>query len=341
MAEIFLNVQGEKMSSYGCEILSLGRGLPERIMHNRELEKLIDTTDEWIKSRTGISQRYIADPNEATSDLCAKAAIEALEKANVSAEEVDLVIVATMSPDYLYPSTAALVQHKIGAVNAGAFDLMAACSGFVYALVTAENYIRLGRYQKVLIIGGEIFSKIINWQDRNTCVLFGDGAAAALLSRSDKQSQGVLSFELKADGSGFDKLIATAGGTKHPISVEAIENKEHLLTMKGSDIFKFAVKVVPESIHRVLLQGNKTLDDVKLIVPHQANYRIIESAAKRLGVEMDRFFMNMDRYANTSAASIGLALYEAIEENRIERGDLIALIGFGAGLTYASCLVEF
>jgi len=328
------------MQLYGSEILGLGRGLPKRIVQNSELEKMIETSDEWIKSRTGIAQRYIAADSESTSDLCAMAAVEAMEKAGVSATEIDLIIVATMSPDYMYPSTSAMVQHKIGAVNAGAFDLMAACSGFVYALVTAENYIRLGRYKKILVIGGEVFSKILNWEDRNSCVLFGDGAAAAVLSQTEDCSKGIISFELGADGSGYDKLIAVAGGTKNPITVEAIENKEHLLTMKGADIFKFAVRIVPDSINRVLAKSEYGIDDVKLIVPHQANYRIIESAAKRLGVGMEKFFMNMDKYANTSAASIGLALYDALEQGKLNKGDLTVFIGFGAGLTHATCLIR-
>ncbi|MCX5773761.1 MAG: ketoacyl-ACP synthase III [Fusobacteria bacterium] len=328
------------MQLFGSEILGLGRGLPDRIMHNSELEKIVETSSEWIKSRTGIEKRYIAAEDEATSDLCAKAAVEALEKANVDASEIDLIIVATMSPDYMYPATAALVQYKIGAVNAGAFDLMAACSGFVYALVTAENFIRCGRYKKILVIGGEVFSKILNWKDRNSCVLFGDGASAAVISQTEDSSKGIISFELGADGSGFDKLIAVAGGTKNPITAEALEKKEHLLTMKGSDIFKFAVRIIPESIQRVLAKTDYKLDDIKLIVPHQANYRILESAAKRLGVGMDKFFMNMDKYANTSAASIGLALYDAFEEGALKKGDLTLLIGFGAGLTHATCIVR-
>lgn len=321
-------------------IIGTGMYVPERVMTNFDLEKIVETSDEWIKSRTGISERRIAGENEACSDLAVKAAERALADAGVKAEEIDLVIVATITPDFAFPATAALVQHKIGAVNAGAFDLEAACTGLVYAMTVGANFIATGMYKKVLVIGSEALSKIMDWEDRNTCVLFGDGASAVVLGEVEK-GDGILSYHLAADGSGGEFLDMPAGGSRNPASEESVRNKQHFLRMKGQDVFKFAVTVLPETVLKTLDKAGVTTDKIKMIVPHQANYRIIGSAAKRLSVDVDKFYMNMDRFGNTSSASIGIALDEAVKAGKIVKGDYIVLVGFGAGLTYGSCLVKW
>jgi len=320
----------KKIKSFG--ILGVGTYVPERIMTNFDLEKIVETSDEWIQKMTGIKERRIAAPDEATSDLAYKAALKA--------EELDLIVVATMTPDYFTPSVSAILQKRLGAHHAAAFDLGAACSGFVYALEAGGNFIATGIYKKVLVIGAEVFSRILDWEDRNTCVLFGDGAAAAVLGEVE-EGYGLIGTHLGADGDLDDVLIIPSGGSREPATHETVDKRGHFLKMKGPEVFKFAVKVMPGAVQKVLENTGIKIEDIELIIPHQANMRIINSAAKRLKFPVEKFVVNLDRYGNTSAASVGLALGEALEKGKIKKGDNIALVGFGAGLTYASCVMKW
>ncbi|KNZ69599.1 3-oxoacyl-(acyl-carrier-protein) synthase III [Thermincola ferriacetica] len=306
-------------------IAGIGASIPNRVMTNYDLEKLVDTSDEWIRSRTGIVERRMAEKGQNTSDLAVEAAKNALADAGVGAEEVDLIIVATVTPDYSFPSTACLVQKRLGAVKAASFDLAAGCSGFVYGLVTGAQYIASGQYETVLVIGAEVLSKIVNWQDRNTCVLFGDGAGAAVL-RPTQKGYGLLSFQLGSDGSGGGLLMMGPDG---------------YLKMNGREVFKFAVKIMGDAALEVIERAGLTPADIDFFIPHQANLRIIEAAAKRLAMPMDKVYVNVDRYGNTSAASIPVALYEARERGLIKSGDNLALVGFGAGLTWAAAVIRW
>ena len=328
----------KKIKSFG--ILGVGTYVPERIMTNFDLEKIVETSDEWIQKMTGIKERRIAAPDEATSDLAYKAALKALESSNTKAEELDLIVVATMTPDYFTPSVSAILQKRLGAHHAAAFDLGAACSGFVYALEAGGNFIATGIYKKVLVIGAEVFSRILDWEDRNTCVLFGDGAAAAVLGEVE-EGYGLIGTHLGADGDLDDVLIIPSGGSREPATHETVDKRGHFLKMKGPEVFKFAVKVMPGAVQKVLENTGIKIEDLELIIPHQANMRIINSAAKRLKFPVEKFVVNLDRYGNTSAASVGLALGEALEKGKIKKGDNIALVGFGAGLTYASCMMKW
>ena len=321
-------------------IIGTGMYVPERIMTNFDLEKIVETTDEWITTRTGIKERRIVADEEACSDLAAKAAERALADAGVTAEEIELVIVATITPDFAFPATAALVQHKIGAKKAVAFDLEAACTGLVYSIAAGANFIATGMYKKVLVIGSEALSKITDWEDRNTCVLFGDGASAVVLGEVG-EGEGLISYHLAADGSGGEYLDMPGGGSRNPATVDTVNDRMHFLKMKGQDVFKFAVTALPETVLKTLEKAGVSADEIKMIVPHQANYRIIGSAAKRLSIDVEKFYMNMDRYGNTSSASIGIALDEAVKAGKIVKGDYIVLVGFGAGLTYGSCLIKW
>nr|WP_307774848.1 beta-ketoacyl-ACP synthase III [uncultured Cetobacterium sp.] len=321
-------------------IIGLGTYVPENIMTNFDFEKIIDTTDEWIRTRTGIEERRFAGPEQATSDLAAAAAKRALEKAGMSAEELDLIIVATTTPDYPIQSTACVVQELIGAVNAAAVDVNAACSGFVYGLSLAKGMIGSGLNKKVLVIGAEVLSKCVDMQDRNTCVLFGDGAAAAVLTEVE-DGCGILSQYLAAEADTKGSLRTPAGGTRKPLSQEVLEERSNFLQMKGQDVFKFAVKALPKATLEALNSANISAEDVDMVFPHQANVRIIEAASKRLGIPMEKFYLNLNKYGNTSSASIGLALGEALDKGMVKKGDTIALTGFGAGLTYASMIIKW
>lgn len=321
-------------------IIGIGSYVPETILTNEKLETMVDTTDEWIVSRTGIKERRIAKEDEACSDLAVRAALKALEDANTKPEEIDLIIVSTITPDFAFPSTAALVQDRIGAINAAAFDLEAACTGFVYGLVTGANFIATGMYKKVLVIGSEALSKIIDWEDRNTCVLFGDGASAAVLGEVEK-GYGIISYDLKAKGSGGEFLDQPGGGSRNPATEETVKNRMHFLKMKGQDVFKFAVNAIPETINNLLNKSEVSINNIELVVPHQANYRIIGSAAKRLELPVEKFYMNLETYGNTSSASIGIAFDEVIKKNKVKKDDYIIMVGFGAGLTYGSCLIKW
>lgn len=315
-------------------ITGIGISLPDRIMKNVELEQMVDTNDEWIRSRTGIQERRIADPGTSTSDLAAEAARNAMADAGVEPQDIDLIIVATVTPDAYFPATACIVQDKIGAAKAAAFDLEAGCSGFVYALAVGSQFIKTGVYNTVLVIGAETLSKVIDWRDRNTCVLFGDGAGAAIL-REVEAGYGIISIELGSDGSGGELLNLPARGSGAGL------DKIEYLQMVGREVYKFAVRIIGTSAARAVKGAGLTAEDVNCFIPHQANIRIIEAAAKRLGVDMDRVYVNVHKYGNTSAASIPVALYEAVQEGRIRKGDNIVIVGFGAGLTWGSSVIKW
>lgn len=321
-------------------ILGMGHYVPEKILTNFDLEKMVETSDQWITERTGIKQRHIAAPEEATSDLCYNVAMIALKDAGVAPEELDLVIVATASPDHVFPSTACLVQDRIGAKNAAAFDLAAGCSGFVYSLGVASQMIATGLYKHALIIGAETLSRIMNWTDRNTCVLFGDGAGAAVLGPVE-EGYGVLGIDMGADGSGGKYLIQPAGGSRNPASPETVEANDHTIHMNGPEVFKFAIQIMGKTAKRALAKANMKAEDLDMLFPHQANLRIISSAAKRLKMPMEKVWVNVDKYANTSAASIPIALCEAQAAGALKKGDNILLDGFGAGLTWASIVLKW
>lgn len=321
-------------------IIGIGSYVPERIVTNHELAQTVDTSDEWIQDRTGIKERRVAAADVATSDIAAKAAQSALLDAGVSPEEIDLIIVATVSPDMPFPAAACLVQEKIGAVNAAAFDLSAGCSGFVYGLTVGAQFIRTGLYKKVLVIGAETLSKILDWQDRNTCVLFGDGAGAAILGEVEA-GYGILGVELGSDGSGAEHLKLPAGGSRLPASAQTVQDRLHYIAMSGNEVFKFAIKVMGEAAAKSLQNAGLNPSDVDCLIPHQANVRIIQSAAKRLKLPMEKVVVNVDRYGNTSAASIPIALNEAVQNGRIQKDNIIVLVGFGAGLTWASCVIKW
>jgi 3-oxoacyl-[acyl-carrier-protein] synthase-3 len=321
-------------------IIGIGSYVPEKIVTNKDLEKIVETSDEWIVSRTGIKQRHVVDPGVATSDLATYAAEKALLDAGVTADEIDLIIVATATPDMLFPSTACLVQEKIKANKAAAFDLSAGCSGFAYGLVTGSQFIKTGLYKKVLLIGAETLSSILDWNDRNTCILFGDGAGAVVLGEVPA-GYGIIGIDLGADGSGGDLLKLPAGGSRIPTTNESISQRLHYLQMTGNDVFKFAVKVMGESAVKALDNAGLSHTDVDCLIPHQANIRIIQSAAKRLKLSMEKVIVNVDKYGNTSAASIPIAMDEAIKDNKLKNGDVVVLVGFGAGLTWASCVIKW
>lgn len=321
-------------------ILGTGFYVPEKIMTNADLEKIVETSDEWIVERTGIKERRIAEDNQPMSDLALRAAKAALADAGVAAEDLDLIIVATLTSDRIIPSTACMIQNLLGAKHAAAFDLSAACSGFAYAASVAAQFIETGAYKKALVIGAETLSKYINWEDRNTCVLFGDGAGAAVLGQVE-EGYGILSFDLGSDGSGGDAIQIPSSGSLMPVSKETIDQKLNLIHMNGRDVFKFAVKAMGKTVKNSLAKIDMPQEKIDWLVPHQANIRIIESAAKRLSMPMDKVIVNIHKYGNMSAACIPIALAEAAAAKRFKRGDIIALSGFGAGLTWASCIIRW
>ncbi|MBA1333816.1 MAG: 3-oxoacyl-[acyl-carrier-protein] synthase, KASIII [Firmicutes bacterium] len=321
-------------------IVGTGSCLPERILTNSDLEKIVDTSDEWITTRTGIKERRISDDKTATSDLATCAALRAMESAGVVAEDIDLIIVGTVTPDMAFPSTACIVQDNIGAVNAAAFDLEAACTGFIYGLSVGEKFISTGQAKTVLVIGAETLSKICNWEDRNTCVLFGDGAGAAVL-REVEEGSGIMSTVLGAEGWKGKALMQPAGGSRMPASHETIEGKKHYIHMDGSEVFKFAVNIMAQAARKVAEKVGIGMEQINYIIPHQANIRIVEAAAKRLNFDMERIYVNLDSYGNMSAASIPVALDEAAKAGKIVKGDNVLLVGFGAGLTWGSCIVRW
>jgi 3-oxoacyl-[acyl-carrier-protein] synthase-3 len=322
------------MTKY-ARITGWGKFVPERVLTNSDLEKMVDTTDEWIRTRTGIRERRIAEPGETCCTMSLEAARQALQVAQLVPSDVELIIVATSTPDYLVPSVASMVQDQLGAKGTPAFSLQAGCTGWVYALVTASQFIQTGGYRNALVIGTEHLSIGVDWTDRTTCVLFGDGSGAVVLEASE-QPTGILAYDLGSDGSDYDALIYPGCGGVHPASHEVISKGLHHLRMDGRRVFKFATRVMADSVRRVVTDGGLTVDDIDLIIPHQANDRIIELARRRLRVPPEKMMVNIDRYGNTSAASIPLALVDAIEDGRVKSGDHLVFIGFGAGLTWAS-----
>lgn len=323
-------------------ILGTGSFLPPRVLTNDELSLQVDTSDEWIRTRTGISQRRIAAQEVATSDLAVEAARVALADADLEPQDIDLLLIATITPDYPMPATACVVQAKLGLPSTAAcFDLNAACSGFIYGLDTASAMISSGRYKHALVIGVEKLSSIVDWQDRNTCVLFGDGAGAVILARSEEKNVGIIGTKLGAFGGNTELLCIPHGGTRSPVRSEHLEARANTIQMKGKEVFKIAVRAMEDACRDILEQHRIQPDQIACVIPHQANLRIIESIAHYLQLPMDRFFINVDRYGNTSAASIPIALDEARRSGRISRGDLILLVAFGAGLTYGSALIRW
>ena len=330
------------MSQRSTVILGTGSYAPARVLSNAELAQTIDSSDEWIHTRSGIRERRIAAPGEMTSDMAVIAARNALEDAKLTAADIDLLIVATITPDLPMPAAACIIQHKLGLPTATAcFDLNAACSGFIYAFDTACAMLSSGRYRKALVIGVEKLSSIVDWQDRTTCVLFGDGAGAVVVGLSDQPGVGLIGTKLGAYGESVDLLYIPAGGSSRPASGTSVSAGDHFIKMKGKEVFKMAVRAMEESARDILEQHGLTATQIGLVIPHQANLRIIEAIAQYLELPMDRFFVNVDRYGNTSAASIPIALDEARRSGRIRAGDITLLVAFGAGLTYGSALIRW
>lgn len=323
-----------------CSISAVGSYVPGKVLTNADLEKRIDTTNEWITTRTGIKERRIAADDEHTSDMAAHAAQRALERAEVDPAEVDLIILATITPDMPFPATACLVQEKLGAHNAAAFDIEAACSGFVYALEIGQQFIMSRTYNTVLVIGAEKLSSIMDWEDRNTCVLFGDGAGAAVLQNREN-SHGLLTACMGADGRKASILSQPGGGCLHPATAKTVSDRLHFLRMDGKDVFKSAVNAMATAAREALGRCELDIDRIKCIIPHQANMRILKAVGDRLGASEDQVFSNLERYGNTSAASVAIALDEAVEQGKVERGDLILLLVFGAGLTWGAAIIEW
>jgi 3-oxoacyl-[acyl-carrier-protein] synthase-3 len=323
-----------------AHIVGWGMYVPEHRRTNDEIAKMVDTSDDWITSRTGIKERRIAAENESTATMAIRAAEAALEVANVEPEELDLIIVASATPEHLFPATACLVQDDLGADRAGAFDLSAACSGFIYALSMASQAIQTGAIDRALVIGSETLSRFVDWEDRVTCILFGDGAGAVVLAGRDERG-GVLSCTMRSDGSGRDLLTLPAGGARFPASLETLADNQHTIKMNGREVFRFATRVMADAARVVTEKADLTLDDVALVIPHQANSRIIQTAARRLKLPEEKVYTNLERYGNTSSASIPIALCEAVNEGRVQSGDNLVLVGFGAGLTWAAATVQW
>ncbi|MDD3146273.1 MAG: ketoacyl-ACP synthase III [Candidatus Riflebacteria bacterium] len=314
-------------------ISGTGISLPQKVVTNFDLEKMVDTTDEWIFTRTGIKERRMLSEGETMLDLSIPACKQAIENAGLKPEDIDLIIFATFSPDYQVPSTACMLQDRLGCTRAAAFDLQAACTGFVYASSVASQFIATGVYNNILVVGGDVTTRILDFTDRNSCVLFGDGVGATVFSPGSAD-EGAFDVILGAIGSGAEYIMIPNGGSASRPTLETIQNREHYLKINGKEVFKFSTKIVGDMIEDLLQRNNLTLDDVALIIPHQANIRILESAAKRFNCPLDKFYFNIQRYGNTVAASIPIAMHEALQEGRIKQGDIILIVGFGGGLTY-------
>jgi 3-oxoacyl-[acyl-carrier-protein] synthase-3 len=323
-----------------AHITGWGMAVPERVLTNDDIARMVDTNDHWIVTRTGIRERRVAGPRETTASLAIEAAQAALEVADLSPDQLDLIIVATSTPEHIFPATACLVQDALGAIRCGAFDLSAACSGFIYALGMGAQAIRAGALDNVLVIGAETLSRVVNWNDRGTCILFGDGAGAFVLQGSD-QPGGVLSILMRSDGSGGSSLEIPAGGSRLPTSFETVRDNLHYIHMDGKEVYRFATRVMASATREVVQCAGLALDDVHLIIPHQANRRIIESAARSLNVPEEKFIVNVDRYGNTSTASIPIAMCEAVAQGRVRPNDHVVFVGFGAGLTWGAAAVQW
>jgi len=320
-------------------ITGLGMDVPSKVLTNFDLEKMVETTDEWIRSRTGIRERRVAEPGTTTSDLALKAAREALQQADLDPKRLELLIVATTTPDMLFPSTSCLVQQQLGAASAVCFDLSAACSGSVFAIITAQQYLLSGRYRNALVVGAEVLSSFIDWTDRSTCVLFGDGAGACVLEPVTRG--GILATDMGSDGSAAELLYMPGGGSKHPPSHQSVDQRLHFLRMNGTEIFKLAVRRMADSAKQVMKDAKLKADDIECFIPHQANTRIIEAVAKWADLPLEKVYMNLQRYGNTSAASNLIALYEAVRDGVIKRDDHVVMVAFGAGLTWGSVLLQW
>ncbi len=320
-------------------ITGLGMYVPKKVLTNQDLEKMVDTSDEWITSRTGIKKRRVAQPGTPSSTLAAKAAKKALESAKLKPEDIELIIVATITPDMPFPSTACFVQSKIGAKNAACFDIGAACSGFIYGLVTARHFIDSGMYKNALVIGVEVLTSVTDYTDRNTCVLFGDGAGAAILQ--PVASGGILSHYLGSDGDLSNLLYLPGGGSRNPASKDTLKNRLHYIKMSGSEVFKSAVRLMTDAATHAVCDANLGCKDISLLIPHQANIRIINSVRKRIGLPEDKVYLNVAKYGNVSAASTIIALCEAVKEKRIKKGDIVVLVAFGAGFTWGSIVLKW
>jgi len=330
----------QTMSNYGAIIAGTGSCLPEKRLTNDELSTMVDTNDEWIRQRTGIRERRIAGPGESTATLATTAARRALEAAGIEAKDLDLIICGTISPEMVFPSTACFVAADLGLTSTPAFDITAACSGFIYTLETGASFIKAGRYRNVLVIGAETLSRLTDYTDRGSCILFGDGAGAAVLRQSADTNRGLIYSSLHADGHGWDMLYCKPG-SRHPMNEALIAERGQYMKLKGREVYKFAVQRFEELIEDAMRKCELTTDQIKLIVPHQVNQRIIDSAMHKLGLPPEKAFINIDRYGNTSAASIPIALDEAVREGRITTGDVIVMVAFGAGLTWANAVVRF
>jgi 3-oxoacyl-[acyl-carrier-protein] synthase III len=323
-----------------CSIAGIGSYVPVKILTNQDLEKMVETSDEWITTRTGIKERHIAAKDEFTSDMAARAAERAMKMAGITGNQIDLIIFATITPDMPFPATACLLQHKIGATRAAAFDLEAACSGFIYGLEIGQQFIMSRTYDTVLVIGAEKLSSIVDWTDRNTCVLFGDGAGAAVL-QNRPGSHGLLTAVMGADGEKSDLLFMPGGGSRCPATPDSVAAKRHYLQMEGKETFKSAVQAMQSAAQEALRRCELDISQVKCVIPHQANRRIIDAVGERLGAKPEQMFVNLDKYGNTSAASVAIALDEAVASGKIARGDLILLVVFGAGLTWGAAVIEW
>lgn len=324
-----------------AQIIGTGSYAPEQVITNKDLEKFVDTSDEWITERTGIKERRKAAPGETTSDMAVAAARKALEMAGTRPEQVDLIVVGTITPDMPMPSCAAFVQAKLGAVNAFAFDVAAACAGSIYALSVAEQFIRTGKVKRALVIGADLFTQLVNWGDRNTCVLFGDGAGAMLLAPSEEPERGILSTHLRMDGSLAEILAIPGGGSKEPLTEENLRAQRNKVVMNGREVFKCAVRALSDITQEALSANGLTVSQVDHVIVHQANSRILESVMQRLEVPLEKCWINLDKYGNTSAASLPISLDEALRSGRIKRGDLVAMMAIGAGMTWGAAMVRW
>lgn len=326
---------------YNAKITAVAYHAPEKIVTNHDLEETLDTSDEWIRTRTGISQRHVVAQGEATSDLCAAAARELLEQRGITAEEIDCIIVATVTPDMMFPSTACVLQHKLGAENAWGFDLSAACAGFIFATATAAQFVHSGSSRKVLVVGADVMSSIVNPRDRNTCVLFGDAAGAVLIEPTEPGEEGIIDFILRCDGGGGKNLYMPAGGSLNPATHQTVEQNMHYVHQDGRAVFKNAVQGMADVSLEILKRNQISVSDVALYVPHQANLRIIDAAVDRMGIDISRVAINIDRYANTTAATIPIGIGEAYRAQRLRKGDVMLLATFGAGYTWGSLLMRW
>lgn len=324
----------------GSRVISTGSYLPQKVLTNYDLAKIVDTSDEWITARTGIKERRISDKGQATSDLAYEASKTAIKRAGLKARDIDMIIVATVTGDMPFPSTACFLQDRLGAVNAAGFDVNAACSGFLYGLYVADNFIKSGMHKKILVVGAEVLSKIVDWKDRATCVLFGDGAGAVIVEPAYGK-RGILSMHIHSDGKMWDLLNVPGGGSRNPVSQDSISKKLHFIKMKGNETFKIAVRTLEKIALKTLKENKLTSSDLSLLIPHQANLRIIQATAERLGLPLSKVIINLEKYGNTSAASIPIALDEAVVSGRIKNGDYILLEAFGGGLTWASALIKW